>query len=130
MTSVRQIQAHQPFMWPHQSLVDLQIGGAAAQALHIDTPLLGIQAERRKRTSLAGQLDGVNVLVAAVVSSPGITLGVFVGHRRAEGIENGAGGEVLRGDQDDGLSLALDLPFLFRLISTVLVLLGGLRSIP
>jgi UDP-N-acetylglucosamine:LPS N-acetylglucosamine transferase len=115
---MRKIQAHQPLVWPHQSLVDLQVGGTAAQALHIDTPFLGIQAECLEGTSLAGQLNGVNVLVASVVSSSWITLGVFVGHGRAKGIENGPRGEVLRGDEDDGFTLALDFPFLFKSVST------------
>ncbi len=106
MSAVRKIQAHQSLMWSHQCLVDLQIGRAATQALHIDTPLFGIQAECLERASLAGQFDGVNVLVASIVSSTRVALGVLVGHGRAQGIENGARCEVLRGNEDDGLALA------------------------
>lgn len=112
MPSVRKIQAHQSLMWSHQCLVDLQIGRAATQALHIDPPLLRIQAECLERASLAGQLNGVDMLVATIVSSTRVAFGVFVGHGRAKGIENGTGCKVLGGNEDDGFTLALDFLFL------------------
>jgi hypothetical protein len=52
------------------------------------------------------------VLVTAVVASTGVSLGVFVGHWCAESIVDGARGDVLRGDEKDGLALALDFFFL------------------
>lgn len=99
-------------MRSHQCLVHLQIRRRSAQALHIDAPFVAVQAERLQSASLAGQLDGIDPLIPAVISCTGVALGVFVGHGRAEGIEDGAGGEVFAGDEDDGFALALDFFFL------------------
>lgn len=95
MTTVWQIQAHQSVVRPHQSLVHLQIGRAPGQALHVDTPFLRVEVERLERAALAGQFDGVDVLVTTVVTSSGVALGVLVGHGRAERIVDGAGRHVL-----------------------------------
>jgi hypothetical protein len=119
VSAVREIQSHQSVMWSHQCLVDLQIGRAAAQALHVDPPPLRIQAERFECTGLTGQLDGIDVLIPSIVSSARIAFGVFIGHGRAQRIENGARGEILRGDQDDGFPLALDFLFLLDVISLI-----------
>lgn len=112
VTTVGKIKTHQTFMRLHQSLINLQVGRTSGKGLNIDTPLLGVEVEGLQGTSLASQLDGVNVLVAAVVASTGVTLGVFVGHWCAEGIVDGARGDVLRGDKKDGLALTLDFFFL------------------
>lgn len=112
VTTVRKIQAHESSMGRHQRLVNLQIGRAAAEALHIDTPLGWIQAESLQGSLLASDLNGVNVLVPAIVTSSGIALGVFVAHGRTQGIEDRARGNILRGDEKDGLALTLDLFFL------------------
>lgn len=96
-------------MGTHESLVDLQVGRAATQALDVDTPLGGVQVEGLESTLLAGDLNGINVLVTTVVTSTGVTLRVLVAHGRAQSIEDGAGGEVLRSNQDDRLALTLDL---------------------
>lgn len=101
VTTVREVKTHQTIVGAHESLVDLQIGRAAAQALHVDTPLGGVQVEGLESTLLAGNLNGINVLVTTVVTSTGVALGVLVAHRRAQSIEDGAGGEVLRSNQDD-----------------------------
>ena len=112
MPTMRQIQPHQPIMRPHDRLVDLQVRRRPAQTLHIDPPLLCVQIEGLQRTSLARQLDGVDVLVAAVVAGTRVALAVFVGHRGAEGVEDSAGGDILGGDEDDGFALAFDFLFL------------------
>lgn len=112
MATVGQIQSHQAVMGAHQSLVDLQVGRATAQALDVNSPLLRVQVEGLEGTGLAGELNGVDVLVASVVTSSGVSLGVLVGHGRTESIEDSTRGEVLGGNQDDGLALALDLFFL------------------
>lgn len=112
MATVREIQTHQSLMRSHDSLVDLQVGWRARQALNIDTPFLVVQVESSKSTSLAGQLDRVNVLVSTVISSTRITLGVFVGHWGSQSIEDGAGSDIFGSDKDDGFSLTLDLEFL------------------
>lgn len=99
-------------MRPHDGLVNLQVRRRTTQALDVDTPLLGIQAECLERSGLAQQLDGIDVLVSAVVTGARVALGVFVGHGRAQGVEHRAGSHILGGDQDDGFALALDLFFL------------------
>ena len=80
MASVGQIQPHQAVMGAHQSLVDLQVGRATAQTLEVDYPLLRVQVEGLKGAGLAGELNGVDVLVASVVAGAGVALGVLVGH--------------------------------------------------
>lgn len=90
MTTVRKIKTHQTLMRLHESLVDLQIGRAARETLHIDPPFIGIEIESFEGTSLAGQFHGVNVLVATVVTSARVTLGILVGHGRTERIVDGA----------------------------------------
>jgi hypothetical protein len=57
MASMREIKTHKSLVGSHDSLVDLQIGRAATQALNIDTPLLRVQMEGLESTSLAQQLD-------------------------------------------------------------------------
>jgi hypothetical protein len=99
-------------MGPHDGLVDLQVGGRAAQALDIDAPFLVIQVERLQCSCLAQQLDGVNVLVSSVVAGSWVTLGVLVGHGRAQGVKDRSRRHILRGNEDDGFSLAFDLFFL------------------
>lgn len=114
VTAVRKIQTHETVMGAHESLVDLQVGRATTETLNVDTPLLGVEVESLQGTSLAGELNGINVLVTTVVTSTGVTLGVLVAHGRAESIENGTGSDVLRGNQEDGLALALNLFFLLE----------------
>ncbi len=75
-------------MRSHESLVDLQIGWTAAQALDIDTPLFWIEMESLQCSLLACELDGVNVLVATIVSRPWVSFRVFVAHGRSKGIED------------------------------------------
>jgi len=112
MATVRKIQAHQSAVGRHDSLVDLEVGGAAAQALNVDTPLRRVEMESREGAVLAQSLDLVNVLVSTIVASTGVALRVLVGHGGAEGIEDGTGRNILGGDEDDRLALALNLPFL------------------
>jgi hypothetical protein len=114
MTTVGEIQAHQPSVGGHDGLVHLEVGGAAAQALDVDTPLGRVEVESLEGTVLAQSLNLVDVLVAAIVAGAGVALRVLVGHGGAKSIEDGTGGNVLRGDEDDGLALALDLLFLQR----------------
>lgn len=101
MTTVGQIKAHESVMRSHESLVDLEVCRATTQALDIDTPLGFVKMESSESTSLARQLNSVNVLVSTIVSCTRVTLGVFVGHGRSQCIEDGAGGNIFGGDQDD-----------------------------
>lgn len=109
MATVGKVKTHQSAVRRHDSLVDLEVGRAARKALDVDTPLLRVEVEGLESTLLAKKLDLVDVLVATIVTSTGITLGVLVGHGRTKGIEDGSGGDVLGGDEDNGLALALNL---------------------
>lgn len=114
MTTVGQVKTHQAFMRLHDRLVHLQVCRGARQALDINTPFLSIEVECLESTLLAEGLNRVNVLVTTVVTRTGVPLGVLVGHRRAEGIVDGTGGDVLGGDQEDRFALAFDLEVLVR----------------
>jgi hypothetical protein len=109
VTTVGEIKTHETVVRTHQSLVDLQVGRAAGKALNVDTPLGGVQVEGLESTVLAGDLNGINVLVATVVTGTGVTLGVLVAHGGAKSIEDSTGSEVLLGNQDNGLTLTLNL---------------------
>ena len=52
------------------------------------------------------------MLVSTIVSSTWVSLGVLVGHGRSQSIEDGAGGNIFGGDEDDGFALTLDFQFL------------------
>lgn len=112
VTTVRKIKTHESVMRSHDSLVDLQICWTTAQTLDIDTPLVRFEVEGLESTSLAGQFDGVNMLVSTVVSSTWVTLRVLVGHGGSQGVKDGSGCDIFGGDEDDGLALTLDLEFL------------------
>ena len=112
VATVGKVETHETAVGRHDGLVDLQVGRAAAEALNVDTPLLGVDVEGLESTTLAQLLDLVDVLVATVVTGAGVTLGVLVGHGRTKSVEDGAGGDVLGGDEHDGLTLTLDLGFL------------------
>jgi hypothetical protein len=112
MATVGEVETHETFMGTHEGLVDLEVGRATTQALNVDTPLIGVEVESLEGTGLAQKLNGVNVLVSTVVTSTGVTLGVLVAHWGAKGVEDSAGSEVLRGNQDNGFTLTLDLIFL------------------
>lgn len=101
-------------MWPHDCLIDFKICRTTAQWLHIDTPLLWIQTECFQSPLLAEQFYRVNILVSAIVSSSWIAFGVLVRHGRAEGIENGSGGDIFGSNQEDRLALALNFLLLFE----------------
>ena len=83
--------------------------------MDVDTPLGGVQVEGLESTSLASELNGIDVLVTTVVSGTGVTLGVFVGHWGSQGLEDGVGSEVLGGDENDRLALTLDLTLLLTI---------------
>lgn len=114
MATVGEVKTHEAAVRRHDGLVNLEVGRAARQALDIDTPLLAVEVEGLKSTLLAEKLDLVDVLVAAIVTGAGVTLGVLVGHGGSESIEDGTGGDVLRGNEDNGLALTLDLILLQR----------------
>jgi hypothetical protein len=63
-------------------------------------------------TSLASQLNRVNMLIPTVISRSWVSLGVLVGHGRSQSIEDGAGGNIFGSDEDDRFALTLNLQFL------------------
>lgn len=119
VTTVGQVKTHETLTRAHQSLVDLQVGRRTTQTLNVDTPLSLVQTESGEGAVLASDLNGIDVLVATVVTGTWVTLGVLVGHGSTKSLENGTGGEVLGGDQDNGLALALDLTLLCIIESAV-----------
>jgi hypothetical protein len=122
MATVRKVETHETVMGTHEGLVDLQVGRATTQALDVNTPLVGVEVESLESTGLAQKLNGIDVLVSTIVTSTGVTLGVLVAHGRTKGIEDSAGGEVLRGNQDNGFTLTLDLIFLHEPARSELIL--------
>lgn len=117
MATVWEIKTHKSVMRSHDSLVNLEVCWGTRQALNIDTPFLGIQVECLESTSLAGQLNRVNVLVSTIVSGTWVSLRVFVWHGWSQSIENGTGGNILGGNKDNRFTLTLDLEFLCILVS-------------
>lgn len=98
MAAVRQVKTHQTFMRLHDCLVHLQIGWRARQALDINTPLRRIEVEGLESTLLAESFDRVDVLVTAIVTCTRVSLGVLVGHGRAQSIIDSARSDILRGN--------------------------------
>lgn len=115
VTTVGEVKTHQAVVGAHQSLVNLKVGRGARQTLDVDTPLGGVKVEGLESTVLASDLNGIDVLVTTVVTGTGVTLGVLVGHGGTQGLEDSVGGEVLGGDQNDRLTLTLDLTLLLTM---------------
>lgn len=109
MSTMGQVETHESVMRLHDSLVDLEVGRATTEGLHVHTPLRRVEVECLESASLAGQLNGIDVLVSTVVSRTGVPLGVLVGHGRSESVEHGAGGNILRCNQENRLALSLNL---------------------
>lgn len=80
MATVGEVKTHETAVRRHDSLVDLEVGGRSRKALDVDTPLLRVDVEGLEGTALAEKLDLVDVLVATIVTSTGVTLRVLVGH--------------------------------------------------
>ena len=112
MSTVREIQPHQPFVRSHECLINLQVGRAATQALYVDTPPLLVQTECDERPRLTGELDGVDVLITPIISCTRIAFGVLVRHGRAESVEYCTRCKILGSDEDNGFALTLDFFFL------------------
>lgn len=109
VTTVGKVKTHQTVVRAHEGLVDLQVGRTAAETLDVDTPLGGVQVESLEGALLASDLNGINVLVTTVVTRTRVALRVLVAHGGAQSIEDGTRSEVLRGNQDNGLTLTLNL---------------------
>lgn len=80
--------------------------------MNVDILFCGVEVEGFKGMFLVEKFDFVDVLVVVIVMSVGEIFRVFVGYGGVEGIENGVGGDVFGGDEDDGFVLMLDFVFL------------------
>jgi hypothetical protein len=78
MASMRKVKTHQSLVRPHDSLVCLKVGRAAAQCLYIDSPLLRVESEGLESSCLAEQLHTIDLLISTVVSGAWVSLRVFV----------------------------------------------------
>jgi len=78
VTTVGQVKTHEAVVRAHEGLVDLEVGRATRETLDVDTPLLRVEVESLESTSLAGKLNGIDVLVTTIVTSSGVTLRVLV----------------------------------------------------
>jgi hypothetical protein len=95
MATMRKIETHKSVVRTHYSLVDLQVGRTTTETLNIDCPFLRIQAECLKGSSLAGQFNGIDVLITAVVTGTRVAFGVFIRHGRAKSIVHSARCDIL-----------------------------------
>ena len=110
MTAMREIKAEDAVMRFEQGGVHGEITGRTGEGLNVDAPTIRGRSKGFESALLTKTLRHVDELVAAVVARAGVALGVLVGHDRADGVEDGAGGEVLGRDELDGLDLAGLLP--------------------
>lgn len=88
VTTVGQVETHDSVVRAHDGLVNLQVGRASTQALHVDSPLVFGKAESLQSTALAGKLDGIDVFVATVVTCARVSLGVLIAHGRSKSVKD------------------------------------------
>jgi hypothetical protein len=103
-----QVKTHETLMGLHNGLVDLEVGRRTRESLDIDTPLIRGEVEGLESTLLTESLNAINVLITTVVTGTGVTLRVLVAHGGSQGVENSLGGQVLRGNKNNGLTLTGD----------------------
>ena len=102
VTAGRQRQAEHGVAGPQQGQHDTLVGLGAGVRLHVDEA-----AAEKLLGALDGEpLDRVDMLAAPIIAAAGIALGVLVGQYRALGLHDGAGDDVLGGDQFDLVLLA------------------------
>lgn len=59
------------------------LGAGRRRTLNVHTPLLGVETESLERALLAQTLRGIDMFISTVVTSTGVSLGVFVWLRLA-----------------------------------------------
>ena len=105
VTAGREVEAHEGIARLQQREEHRLIGLCAGMRLDI-----GEAAVEQLLGALDRQRFGdVDILAAAIIAPARITLGIFVGHHRALGLEHGTRDDVLRGDQLDLMLLAGEL---------------------
>jgi hypothetical protein len=100
-----EVQPHEGVAGLQQGEEDRLIGLGAGMGLHIGE----IAGEELLGTLDGQRLGDIDELAAAVVAPARIALGIFVGQHRTLGLEDGAGDDVLRGDQLDLVLLPMQL---------------------
>lgn len=103
-----EIKAHKTLMGLHDSLVNLEVCRGTRKGLNVDTPFVSGNTEGIESALLAESLDAINVLVTTVITGARIALGIFVAHGSSQGIKNRLGGQVLRGNKNNGFTLTGD----------------------
>lgn len=105
----RKIQTHDAVVGSQKSRVHGKVGRRSRVRLHIHAPLVGVQTVSLEGTSLAQNLNLVNVLVATVVTLARVALSVLVGESRAKALHHSLGGQVLTGNQLEARPLSVFL---------------------
>ena len=105
VAAVAQVHAHHRVARIEHGRVDRIVGGRPTVRLHVG--MLGV--EERLGTFDRERLDPIDVLAAAVVALSWVPLGVLVVEQRAERLQNRRAGDVLGGNQFQGVLLALEL---------------------
>ena len=102
---VTQIHAHHGVARTENGGVDGVIRGSAAMGLHVR--VLGVE---QRLGSLDGQgFNPIDVFATAVVALARIAFGVFVVEQRAQCLQHGRTGDVLRGNQLQCVLLPFEL---------------------
>ncbi|KAI0558340.1 serine hydroxymethyltransferase cytosolic (glycine hydroxymethyltransferase) [Gracilaria domingensis] len=107
MTARRQVKPHDTIVRIQHGGVERKVGGGARVRLHVDAPRRGVQAKALERALLDETLNVIDHLISSIVARAGEALRVLVGEGRAQNLHDGAGREVLAGDELDSLILAL-----------------------
>lgn len=105
MSTGREIEAHDAIVGFEQSSIGGEIGRATGVGLDVDAPLGGIEAVGSEGARAAKILDGIDVLVPAVVAVSGHALGVLISEGATKGFDDGEGGEVFGGYELDTMGL-------------------------
>ena len=118
MAAGRQAHSEDGVAGPDQGLHDALVRLRSRVRLDIGE----LAAEEALRAVDREGFGDVHVLAASVVATPGVAFRVLVRHDRALRLEDGAGDEVLRGDEFDLVPLAPE--FVLRRAGDVRIALG------
>jgi len=105
VAAVGEVEGKDAIVGLEDGSVSLEVGRAATQGLHIDTPLVISDVEGVEGTGLAEGLNLIDILVTSVVAGSRVSLRVLVGHDGAKGVKDSFRSKVLRGNQDKGGAL-------------------------
>ena len=106
MTTFGQRHSHEAFARRDQSCEDGKVSRAAREGLHIARPLFRVEIVGLERSLLRQSLNLIDKLVAAVVSSTRVTLGILIRQTGALQLHDVPACEVLRCNQFNAAVLA------------------------